>query len=209
MVLRLAHEIRNPLATIKSAAQLIEHLQSPEGEIAEFFASIHTEITRIDSVVRDMQRFVRLDTHTAARVDLEQAVESATQVDDAVPEASRSRLRIVGGPPTTVVIDPQQLEAALAELISNALRFSADMTTVDVRWSHEDGRVVIEIEDHGQGIAETHRERVLRPFYSTSTQGTGLGLNIVTRTARLAGGELRLSSTTGRGTIATLVLPRI
>jgi len=208
MVLRLAHEIRNPLATIKSAAQLIEHLQTPEGEIADFFDSIHTEISRIDSVVRDMQRFVRLDTHTAARVRLDHAVTAASESEEAVPVQCRTRLQIRGGPETQVLIDPQQLENALSELMSNALRFSSPETQVEIRWHHLDMQVVIEVEDHGQGIPESHRERVLRPFYSTSTQGTGLGLNIVTRIARLASGELRLHSELGRGTTAALVLPR-
>ena len=78
MVLRLAHEIRNPLATIKSAVQLIEHLQPPTGEIAEYFSSVHAEIVRIDQVVRDMQRFVKLETKAPTVVDIQEAILEST-----------------------------------------------------------------------------------------------------------------------------------
>ena len=79
MVLRLAHEIRNPLASIKSGVQLVEHIVQPEGELAVVLADMHGEIARINNVIQDMQRFVRLDVHTAVSVAVSEAAAVATE----------------------------------------------------------------------------------------------------------------------------------
>jgi signal transduction histidine kinase len=210
MVLRLAHEIRNPLATIKSAVQLIEHFQPPRADVQEFFAGIHTEIQRIDRVVRDMQRYVRLDFHTAAAVTVEAVVAAAAESVRETIEATGSTVDIVPGPEVRVLADCTQLEAAIGELIDNALRFGPSGSAVTVRWSLEgDQAFSIDIEDDGPGIAPDLADRVSRPFFSSSTQGTGLGLNIAARAARLAGGDLRWSNRPRGGAKFTLTLPRL
>jgi signal transduction histidine kinase len=210
MVLRLAHEIRNPLATIKSAVQLIEHLQPPKADVEEFFLGIHTEIHRIDSVVRDMQRYVRLDFHTAAAVPVTQVVEAAVESVREAAEASGSKVEVVPGPAVTVLADSVQLQAAIGELLENALRFGSPGSAVIIRWSLEGDHVFsIDVEDDGPGIAPDLADRVLRPFFSSSTQGTGLGLNIAVRAARLAGGDLTWSNRTQGGACFTLTLPRL
>lgn len=210
MVLRLAHEIRNPLATIMSAVQLIEHLQPPTADVEEFFVGIHTEIRRIDSVVRDMQRYVRLDFHTAAAVTVTQMIEAAVESIRETAEATGSKVEVIPGPQVTVLADGIQLQAAIGELLENALRFGPPGSAVKVRWSLDgDHSFLINVEDDGPGIAPDLADRVLRPFFSSSTQGTGLGLNIAVRAARLAGGELSWSNRPEGGARFTLRLPRL
>jgi signal transduction histidine kinase len=210
MVLRLAHEIRNPLATIKSAVQLIEHFQPPPPDVREYFGGIHTEIERIDRVVRDMQRYVRLDFHTAIAVSVSEVIAAAVESVDATMKATGSTVEVVPGPNTTVLADCAQLEAAVGELIDNALRFGPPGSVVTVRWlSRADRLFTIEVEDEGPGIAPEAAERILRPFFSTSTQGTGLGLNIAARAARLAGGDLSWTDRPEGGCRFILTLPRL
>lgn len=207
MVLRLAHEIRNPLATIKSAVQLLEHLQAPDATTQEFYGSIHTEIHRIDSVFHDLQRFVRLDEHEPLAADVGERV--AIALDRlAAPPGAAARVVIDQGPPATVMVEPEQLENAIVELIDNALRFSPDAEPVTVSWSCEGASVVIAVVDHGEGIDPAIRGRILRPFFSSSTHGTGLGLNIVARFAALAGGSLRWHPGAAGGACFEIVLPR-
>jgi signal transduction histidine kinase len=210
MVLRLAHEIRNPLATIKSAIQLLEHLQRPRGEVAEYYDSIQAEVARIDRVVRDMQVFVRLDPQTASQARIEEVVSAAVEAQTSSARGRSSLLRNGGGPHATVLVDRAQLEHAVRELIDNAVRFSPPSSEIHVRWRLlEPSQVAIEVEDHGPGVSPDLVDRIMRPFFSTSTQGTGLGLNIVARTAVIAGGELRWSNLAEGGARFSLVLPRL
>ncbi|MCP4897111.1 MAG: HAMP domain-containing histidine kinase [bacterium] len=210
MVLRLAHEIRNPLATIKSAAQLLEHLQKPEGEIAEFYSSIHTEIDRIDMVVRDMHRYARLDIDTAKSVDVGESVRTAVEAEFSENGEDGDRVEIIEGPATLVLMDQAQLESALCELLSNGIRFSPPVGRIRVFWQHHDRAMVqIHVDDSGPGISYEVEQNMLRPFFSTSTQGTGLGLNIVARTAQLSGGSLRWQNLEGGGARFTITVPRM
>ncbi|MCD4750805.1 MAG: HAMP domain-containing histidine kinase [Thermoanaerobaculales bacterium] len=208
MVLRLAHEIRNPLATIQSAVQLLDHLQKPEGEVKDFYSSILTEVGRIDCVVRDMQRFVRLDSHTAAQLPVGDVAAAAVESLKSRWPSDGDRIRLRPGEDAYVLIDWMQVETAISELIENALRFSPPNSPVVVSWSKAEKRMVqVTVEDQGPGINEKLKDRILRPFFSTSTQGTGLGLNIAARVAELAGGRLEWENLHPQGTKFTLVLP--
>ncbi len=206
MVLRLAHEIRNPLATIKSAVQLLEHLQAPDVTTQEFYSSIHTEIHRIDSVFHDLQRFVRLDEHAPSACEVGERVTAAV---DHIANRPGAAIRVVvePGPPIAVVVEPEQLETSIVELLDNALRFSPESEPVTVSWRRQDGTVVIVVADNGEGIDPSIQDRILRPFFSSSTHGTGLGLNIVARFAALAGGALRWHAAESGGACFEIVLP--
>ncbi len=209
MVLRLAHEIRNPLATIKSAAQLLEHIQQPEGDTAEYFDGILDEVHRIDRVVRDMQRYARLDTGKGTTVAIGEAVAEAIEALRDDLDARGSEVQVRGGPAAPLVMGHDQLVEALRELISNAVRFSPAGSTTRVCWrEHGSSMVRIDVEDEGPGIPADKSQRILRPFFSTSTQATGLGLNIVAKTTRLAGGGLSWENAQGGGARFSITLPR-
>jgi signal transduction histidine kinase len=207
MVIRLAHEIRNPLSTILSAVQLLEHLHQPEPDQIEFYQSIYTEVARINDVVRDIQRFARLDSHAATTISLAGAIGAALESETAAMAESKALVEVAGGPDVSVFMDRSQLESALSELINNAHRFSPPGSSITIRWSiRNDSQVAIDFDDQGPGVAEGNREKILRPFFSTSTQGTGLGLNIVARTCQLAGGDLEWHNLEPRGARFTMVL---
>lgn len=209
MVLRLAHEIRNPLATIKSGVQLVQHLLKPQGEIEEYLHTVLDAVSRIDRTVTDMQRFVRLDTQTAEVIRVARGVEEVAAAVSRSAQAAGVSLRIAGGPSgISVLMDPAQMRACLSELLENAIRFSSRGTTVTLSWqSKEDQCVVIHVDDEGSGITAENEQRILRPFFSTSTKGTGLGLNIADRICRLYGGGLTWQNRTPRGARFSITLP--
>ncbi len=210
MVLRLAHEIRNPLATIKSAVQLLEHIQKPEGEIAEFYDSIEIEVERIDRVIKDMQRYVRLDSNSATMITIEHAIQTSVEAEANTAHALRSVVVVEGGPDVSVLMDQTQLEDALRELLNNAIKFSPPESTIRISWHDQPANAVaIDIDDQGPGISDYDQAQILRPFFSTSTQGTGLGLNIVNLTCRLVGGDFSWRNLESGGSRFTMVLPRL
>jgi len=208
MVLRLAHELRNPLATIQSAVQLLEHLQQPDEETVEFYEGIYVEVSRIDSVVRDMQRFARLDVHTASAVTVDRAVRTAVESATSGLRFRSNEIVVRKGPEVTVLVDRDQFEGAIAELLNNALNFSPSGTEIELTWKLvEEDQVAIQVNDRGPGVPEDLQDRIMRPFFSSLTHGTGLGLNIVARTCSLAGGRLEWGNRKDGGACFTMTLP--
>ena len=207
MVLRLAHEIRNPLATIKSAVQLIQRLTKPEGEIEEYFASALAQVARIDLTVQDMQRFVRLTQAPPQPVQLTKAAAIAAEAHRHQATRGGTELVVAGGPAMAVLIDPGHLHLALDELLANAIRFSPPGSPVTVSWAASDrGEVSLNVDDEGPGIPPENSGRILKPFFSTSTQATGLGLNIVEKICVLAGGRFEWRNLAGHGCRFSIVL---
>jgi signal transduction histidine kinase len=207
MVLRLAHEIRNPLATIKSGTQLIQRLTRPEGDVAECLKGMLANVSRIDQTLQDLQRFVRLDAGQPAVIELGPIVEDA--VAQRQPTALRAgvALQIAQGPRANVQVDPQNLGMALDELFSNALRVTPPGAAVMVSWVADKQLVLIHVDDEGPGVSQELAGRIVRPFFSTASQGTGLGLNIADKACRLAGGSMAWRNLAGRGCRFTLSLP--
>lgn len=208
MVLRLAHEIRNPLATIKSGVQLVQHLTKPTGEIGEYLESVLAEVSRIDFTVRDMQQYVRLAPGRSRRVQVAEVVAGA--IETCADEARRAGVTVVpsGSQGVRALIDPDHFRLALVELAANAVSFSPSGSSVRISWSSpEAGRVPVHVDDQCSGIPTDVGERMLRPFFSTSTSGTGLGLSKVLKICALAGGSLSWKNLAGRGCRFTLLLP--
>lgn len=206
MVLRLAHEIRNPLATIKSGVQLMRRLTSPKEEMATHFESVLQQVDRIDQSLGDMQRFVRLGVGRPSEVEVSEVVAEVAGELGLEPTGDGVRTIVGGGPPLLVRVDEDNLRLCLRELASNAMRFSPRAPSFS--WGRrDDGLVEVRIDDEGPGVAPEVASRIMRPFFSTSTQGTGLGLNIAEKICRLSGGWLEWCNLPGRGCRFTLVLP--
>jgi len=208
MVIRLAHEIRNPLSTIKTAVQLIQHLSQSHGQFAEYYDSIIAQVGRIDQTINDMQRFARLTASHPVDLAVGKIVEEAAWRHRNEARTAGISLVVAGGPPVLVRIDQNNVQTALSELISNALRFSPAGSEVVISWQCDAGTVCLRIDDAGPGINPDHQDRIMRPFFSTSTQGTGLGLNIVDKICRLACGQLTWENLDGHGSRFAITLPR-
>ena len=211
MVLRLAHQIRNPLATIKSGIQLVQHLQPEGDEVQEYLDAALVEVERINRTIADMQRVIRLESATAVSALVAGIVEEATGRCADSAHAAGITFVSRGRPDLKVFADRSQLVDAVAELIHNAVEFSPQGSTVVVSW--EGGaahRVRIGVTDACGGIPSAAAQRIFNPFHSTSTRGTGLGLNIVQRICELGGGRLEWGNLDdGSGCRFTIVMPGV
>lgn len=208
MVLRLAHGIRNPLATIKTGIQLVQHLTEPTGDVAGYLNSALKEVARIDMIVKDMQRFVRMENQTFQLIEIESAIASAMSDCRELARRTGTKVIVRKGPKCRTFVDGGQLIQAIGELLANAIEFSVEDRSVKLTWDRSvEGMVSIHVDDSCPGMTDADRERMKRPFYSSSTRGTGLGLNIVGRFCSLCGGSLDWLDGPSGGCRFTLMLP--
>ena len=206
----VAHEIRNPLNTIKLMLTLLDEELADAGGDAhtESVRALHTEIDKLDRVLTDFLTWSRPvaagDTVGEARGPAEGAVRMAEAA------AREAGVRVQLAPPTplpTVRMDPQRLERCLLNLILNAIQASARDTEVEVHLEALDGHVEYRVLDRGPGIDPADTERLFEPFFTTRTTGTGLGLANARAIAEAHGGRLTLRARPDGGTCAVVRLP--
>ena len=214
----LAHEIKNPLAGIQGAIDILIRRREKTDPEREALEGMRHEVTRIDSTVRALLDRARPRLVSVKSTSLSEVVRNVVNVARGQINQSNAR----GGrvtvnyeppdDPIVVSIDAAQIEDAVLNLIINAIdategngevkvRVSTDQDTAD----RED--VVIEVSDNGLGIGEEDQTRIFNPFFTTRREGTGLGLPAVRRIARAHGGSVQVESKLGRGSTFTIRLP--
>ncbi len=222
MAAGIAHEVRNPLASIGLYAQMLVEDLADRPETARLAGKIGGAVDRIDTIVRDVLRFAR-DTSvqprcvTVAEV-VEQALEScrATLAETEVSVVTEA----VDGDPLWVEVDPTLMAQAIANVIRNAAEAMAETPkrsrTVHVRvergmrrlpGGERGDRIVIGVEDSGPGIAPEVLERMFNPFFTTRPTGTGLGLAIVHRIVEAHDGHVVVSNRDEGGARVELCVP--
>src|SRR5215813_2144628 len=215
----LAHEIKNPLAGIQGAVDILIQRRSPNDPERKLLEGVRGEVGRIDAIILSMLDRARPGVFNFQPSSVNEAVHRAVtlathQAKAASARGRRIRIEFVADPPPVVMnIDAAQIEDATHGLLTNAIEAIDGDGTVVVRLSEGDregaaGReVVIEVEDNGRGIGEEDLSRIFSPFFSTNPNGAGLGLPAVRRVARAHGGRVDAASAPGRGSTFTIRLP--
>ena len=206
----LAHELRNPLGTIKASAEMLTKQnvqQNPEMQ-AEMAGYIGSEVNRMNGLITSFLNFARpLQIHPA-EADL------GAVLDDVVRQqadlAQQRQVRVTVQKPARgcrFVFDADLLTVALANLVQNAIQASAAAQHVEVGIERAVHEVKIRVTDHGSGIPAQHLESIFNPFFTTKPQGVGLGLPIVAKIIDEHQGRIDVMSEEGKGTTFEVVLP--
>lgn len=186
----LAHEIRNPLASLKGNAQLLA--ASIEGDKPKAKAQrIVDEAVRLEKLTQDLLAFVRNGELNRA------AVEPAAITRDII-DADLSRA------PKTWSLDAARVREVLVNLVDNA---KAAGGPVEVAIREEGRRLIIEVRDHGPGVPAADRDKIFEPFFTRKTQGTGLGLAITRRIVELHRGTITVDDAPDGGAIFRIEIP--
>lgn len=203
----LAHELRNPLGTIKASAEMLARQVSSENEVAREVAGfISTEVDRTNSLVTRFLQFARPLQVRRERADL------AQMLDRAVAAAQREADGIAIYKNYDPEIPPFPFDAELMErvvynLVVNAAQASAAGGAVTVKTRRAAGTVEISVIDRGQGIDPKDRGSIFNPFFTTKPTGVGLGLAIVSKIVDEHGGKITVESERGRGSVFRVLLP--
>lgn len=209
----LAHEIRNPLAGMKTSVQVLRRrlVQSEADRNGPLFDNVVHEIDRLNQLVSELLDFAKPHRPDLRRVDLAAVIERSVALLAPGGEGQGVRLSFVKPLlPVTVMADENQVEQILLNVMTNALRASVSGNEISIRLlaAQAPGDFVrVTVADQGCGIAPADLEKVFDPFFTTHASGTGLGLSVVQKLMTDHGGEIQLSSREGAGTTVTLSFP--
>ena len=205
----LAHEIKNPLAGISGAIQIIRDGMLPGDPHQPVVGEILGQIKRLDATVKDLLQYARPTPPQAKRTVLSEVLARVLSLLREEPALQRIRVKCdKGTSEITVHADDSQLEQLLINLIINAAHASNDGGTIHLGFTPNADRIRIVIRDEGRGMTPEVRERAFEPFYTTKAKGTGLGLSICRRIVEAHGGDIELESAVGGGTSVIVNLPR-
>jgi two-component system, OmpR family, sensor histidine kinase KdpD len=213
----VSHDLRTPLASIKASVSTLRQtdVEWTEADEAALLATIEKSADRLDALIGNLLDMSRLTTGSL------QPFLRATAIDEVAPVALRGldggsdlQLTVPDGLPL-VLTDPGLLERVLANLFANALAYSPAGRPPELRASQLDGNVLLEIIDHGRGVADEAKERMFEPFQRLDARGAdpsggtgvGLGLAVVKGFLDTMGCSVRAADTPGGGLTMRVVLP--
>ncbi len=209
----LAHEIKNPLSTIRLNLELLSEdlaeSHSPrERRALTRIELVQQECQRLEDLLNDFLRFARPQNYHLAPADLN--AEVARLLDFFQPKAAESKIEVVrylDPDLPSVLLDREAFQAALLNLVLNAQQAMAGGGQLVVRTRSTPGGVALDLIDTGPGMTAQTLERIFETFYSTKPRGSGLGLPTARNIIEGHGGRIDVESEPGRGTKFTISLP--
>jgi len=204
----LAHEIRNPLASISGAAGILARKQaSPEAQ-SECLEILMKESQRLNKLLTNFLDFARPRLPRLQQTDPKEMIHAVTALAQHAASPTGIQLEpIFHGPVHDVMCDQEQIKQLLLNLILNAVQATDANGTVTVKSFFIEQNLCIEVCDQGKGISTEERERIFEPFFTTKETGTGLGLAIASNIASQHGGVLTCRPNVGKGTVFRAELP--
>jgi len=204
----VAHEFKSPLTSIRGAAELLEEGAADDPEARRtFLRNIRLDVERLDRLVSRLLELGRIEAASLARVPVDLEVLARTiGARCATPDVP---VEVRAHPTAPVFLRAADAEAALQNVVENAVRFSPAGRAVEVDVEVEAGEARVVVSDAGPGIEPGDLPRIFDRFFTTDAErrGTGLGLAIVRSAMRAHGGDARVQSIPGHGTRVTLVFP--
>jgi signal transduction histidine kinase len=211
----LAHELRNPLGTLKTSAELLERKVAAENDIAREMAGyIKQEVDRMNSLITRFLDFARPRNLRLEETDLHAMLDRAIALFDREKSGTAAAVTVYKNYSPDVPrvrIESELMEHVFTNLLANAAQASPSgaVVTLKTRLAQTaDGRKAeIAVIDRGSGIDPKHLENIFNPFFSTKAEGVGLGLAIVSKIVDDHGGQIMVESTLGEGSVFRVYLP--
>ena len=213
-----AHEMRTPLASIQASSDLLANYRLDDARRGQMVQLLYEESQRLGRLV---ERFLSVERLSAGEIELQREPVELTSLLSALverlrPLAARKGVRLVeqnSTVPIEMQADPELLEFAVSNLVTNAVKYSPSGSEVRVSWESDGNNAGIHVADSGPGMAPEESRRIFDRFYRTDSAersdnpGFGLGLAIAREIARHHGGDVRVESQPGSGSRFTILLP--
>jgi two-component system sensor kinase FixL len=202
----LAHEVKNPLAAVRGAIQVIGQRLHAESADRAIVAEILTRLDALNALLNDLLLFARPPTPRFAPVPLRLILESVTTLLRKDPLVANLDIAIEGEAPPTPG-DTDLLTIVFQNLLINAAQAMHGKGSVRLTVAATDGWHEVRVADTGPGVPDEMRQKLFRPFQTTKARGTGLGLTTALRITELHGGTIAIESPPVGGTTAIVRLP--
>ena len=203
----MAHEIRNPLNSISLFVQLMRQTTTEPDQL-EHQVKILKEVDRIDSIIRKLVDDSRRSRVISSNVQINQVIDNA--IEAFMPQIETRKIQVdrqYHCVPPPITADPAELEQIFTNLFLNALDAMNRGGRLAVEAFVKNGRVIIRVGDSGTGISEDVLPSIFEPFFSTKNRGTGMGLPVAQRIARMYEGSLEVECSSPEGTTFRLEFP--
>jgi two-component system sensor histidine kinase PilS (NtrC family) len=206
----IAHEIRNPLASISGSIEMLYNELELNGENKRLMELIIKESDRLDRIINDFLEFARLRAPSRDAVSVTRCLDDVFVLLGNTPAMQgglETEIRHLDGD-VTVRIDEEQMKQVLFNLAINACEAMGGVGTLVVETARtEDGQVKITFADEGSGIGEEEAARLFEPFFTTKEGGTGLGLAIANKIVEAHGGRFEVQNRAQGGAEFSIVIP--
>ena len=215
----VTHELKTPIASIRLYLETLQTRAVDDAKRLEFYRIMVEDSERLLGTIEQVLRTGRIGLSSrrlnVSRIELGAVIERCIERVRTLHKVSAEALAYRPGPPVTIVGDADEVQAAVSNLIDNAVKYSGSDVRVTVETATVDGKyVAVRVTDHGPGIEKTELKRIFKRFYrvpgavATRVKGTGLGLYIVRSVAKRHGGRVWAESEgPGRGATFVLQLP--
>ena len=204
----LAHEIRNPLASVAGAAGILRRNPQNTDKRNECLAIIDKECERLNRLLTNFLQFARPRAPHWQRVDANSILNAVMDLAQHALDGKSIVLRkeAEAGLPA-LQCDPEQLKQVLLNLVINAVQATDRAGTVTLSGVSRDGKILLEVKDEGCGISHENLDKIFDPFFTTKETGTGLGLSVVHQIVEQHGGLLTVQNNPERGVTFSILLP--
>jgi two-component system sensor histidine kinase HydH len=197
----LAHEIRNPLASLKGHAQLLAE-RVADADLAPRIDRVVAEAVRLEHLTADLLEFARSGAIHVVPSDPRAVIERAVQGTEP------SRIDVdVARAPAQWPLDADRMHQVLTNMLDNALAVTSPPDRVQLTASFGEGGLVFTVRDRGPGVPATERQQIFEPFHTTKTRGTGLGLAVAKRIVEMHGGSVNVGDADGGGALFRICVP--
>jgi len=203
----LAHEIRNPLGSIRGTAEILKDLPPGDKRHDEFSGILINEVCRLNQVVEGFLQVARPESTKQSEFDLEELLNEVIQLTRSQANKSKIRIHLDTDSHPAVVGNVTQFKQVFLNLILNAMQAIGEDGDLWISTkTGEKGEVLLSFKDSGPGIDEVHFKQIFDPFFTTKTDGTGLGLAITCRIIQSFGGKIQVRNSEQEGAEFTLQL---
>lgn len=217
----VSHEFRSPLTSMRQLSEMLSLGRVPSEERRHFYyETMLKETSRLQRLVEALLNFGRMEAgvrqYRFEELDAAKIIRGVASEFEAQVADTGRRIEL-NGPDSgcNIEADPEALSVALRNLVDNAVKYSPQCPTVWVEWSRKDEFVAIQVRDQGSGITVGERKRIFKKFVrgtaatATNAKGSGVGLATVSHIVAAHGGQIQVASEAGRGSIFTILLPKV